>query len=187
MRSDRRQLLLKIIAGAIVGLFLLDRMVISPAMAGWKDQSERIATLKQKVERGNQLLDRAQSIRQRWTHMMSNDLPEDVSAAENEVFKGISRWARDSRVSFTSLTPQWRSHDEGYDTYECRAAATGDQASLARLIYEIETDPLPARVQECELTARDAKGAQLNLSLHFSFVRLNTAVAAPVRSAPARE
>ena len=105
--------------------------------------------------------------------MQRTDLTEDLSAAENDVFKALDRWARDSHVSFTSLTPQWRSHEEGYDTFECRATATGDQASLGRLLYEIETDPLPARVEECELSTRDAKGAQLALSLRFSFVRIN--------------
>jgi hypothetical protein len=75
-------------------------------------------------------------------------------------------------VNFSSLTPQWRGHDDGYDAFECRATATGDQAALGRLLYELETDPLPARIEECEITARDAQGKQIGLSLRFSFVRL---------------
>src|SRR5215213_4233106 len=146
MQSDRRTALLKILAAAVVGLFLLDRMVISPAIAGWKEQSERLSTLRQKVQRGRQLMEREKSLRDRWAEMQRTDLPEDGSTAETEVFKSIAKWARESRVSFSSLTPQWRTHEEGYDTFDFRASATGDQASLGRLIYEIETDPLPAKI-----------------------------------------
>lgn len=172
MRSKRRETLLKIAVGAVVGLYLLDLIVISPATASWKAQSERISELREKVERGRKLIERERSLRGRWAEMHRTDLPDDVSAAETDVFKAIGRWARESRLNFTNLTPQWRSHEDGYDTFECRAAATGEQASLGRLLYEIEADPLPAHVQEVELSARDPQGKQLNMSVRFSFVRL---------------
>lgn len=174
MQNKNREVILKIAAGAAIGLFLLDRMVLSPFLASWKEQGERIADLRQKVQRGQQLLDREKSLRDRWAEMQRTDMPEDVSTAESEVYKAMGRWASASRISFTNLTTQWHPHREGYDTFECRAAATGDQASLARLLYEIETDALPARIEECEFSARDAKGKELALTtLRFSFVRIN--------------
>ena len=42
MENKSREILLKIGVGVVVGLFLLDRMVLSPAIAGWKAQSERL-------------------------------------------------------------------------------------------------------------------------------------------------
>ena len=173
MSAKRRETLLKIAVGVVVGLFLLDRMVISPAFAGWKAQSDRLTALRQKVKNGRQLTEREKSLRARWDEMQRANLPADLSSAENDVYKALARWTSESRVSFTSLTPQWRSHDaEGCETFECRATAVGDQAALARLVYEIETDPLPARIEECELTARDPQGKQLSLALRFSFVRI---------------
>lgn len=173
MEIKSREMFLKVGVGVVVGLFLLDRMVLSPAISSWQEQSERLTSLRKQVQRGRQLLERESSIRDRWDEMQRGDLPEDLSASEDEVFNAIGRWTLDSRVSFTSLTPQWRSHEESYDTYECRATATGDQATLGRLLYAIETDALPARVEECELSARDAKTAQLGLSVKFSFLRIN--------------
>ena len=105
--------------------------------------------------------------------MQGSDLPEDLSASEEEVWKAIGRWTLDSRLNFTSLAPQWRTHEDSYDTFECRATATGDQAALGRLLYEIESDPLPVRVEECELSTRDAKSTQLLLAVRFSFLRIN--------------
>ena len=173
MTAKRRETLLKIGVGTVVALFLLDRMVVSPAFAGWKAQSVRLAALQQKVKNGRQLTEREKSLRARWDEMQRGNLEQDRSSAENDVYKSLSRWTAESRVSFTSLNPNWREHnDESFTTFECRATAVGEQAALARLIYEIETDPLPARIEECELTARDAQGKQLALTLRFSFVRI---------------
>jgi hypothetical protein len=173
MQSKNRETLLKIGVGVVVGLFVLDRMVLGPAIEAWKAQGERLAEVRQKVERGRGLIEREKSIRGRWNEMRRSDLAEDHSEAENDVFKGIARWASASRVSFTNLTPQWRNHDEGYDTFECRATATGTQDSLGRLLYEIESDALPMRIEECELSTRDNKGQQLALSVRFSAVRIH--------------
>ncbi len=172
MRNKNREALLKLVVAAVVGLFLLDRVILTPALAGWKEQGERIGALREKVGRGRQLVERERSIRGRWQEMLRTDLPEEMSAAEGEVYKAIGRWGIASHVSFTSLTPNWRTQEEGRAMFECRAAATGDQASLGRLLYEIETDPLPAHLDECEITARDAKGRGLAMTLRFSFVRL---------------
>ena len=175
MQNNPRERILKIGVGAVIALFLLDRAVLSPFMESWKHQGERIAELGLKVQRGEQLIEREKSLRDRWAEIQKTDLGEDVSAGESNVFKAIARWARDSHISFTNLTPQWRKRDAGSEIFECRAAATGDQASLARLLYEIETDALPGRVEECEFSARDAKGKELALALRFSFVRLTAA------------
>ena len=173
MTAKRRATILKIAAGVIVGLVVLNQIVMEPAVAGWNAQSLRLTALRQKVKNGRQLLEREKALHARWDEMQGANLPADMSSAENDVYKALGRWTRESRISFTSLTPQWRTHEpEGYATFECRATAVGDQAALARLVYEIETDPLPARIEECELTARDTQGKQLSLALRFSFVRI---------------
>lgn len=175
MDSNKRQIILKLAAGAVVGLFLLDRLVLTPIFDSWKSSSERTAALRAKVTRGRQLLKSEASLRSRWLEMRKSALPSDDSAAENGVYKAIGRWAQESHVNLTSLTPEWRSHKEGYETFECRATAAGSQAALGRLIYELEVDPLPARLEQCDLAVRDAKGQQLNLTMKFSFIRLNEA------------
>lgn len=169
---NNREAILKIAVGAVVGLFVLDRFILTPSIAAWKTQSERLQTLREKVEKGKGLIEREESLRGRWADMLRTDMPDDNSAAEADVYKAFSRWGNRSRVSFNSIMPGWPQHD-GYDAFECRVAATGDQASLGRLLYEIETDPLPARIEECEFNTRDAQGKQLMLTMRVSFVRIN--------------
>jgi Tfp pilus assembly protein PilO len=172
--TDRQRLTyLKIGAISLVSLLLLDWIIISPAIDHWSAQSDRIGALRQKVQRGRQLLDRQNAIRERWAGMVKANLPTEVSAAEHAAYQAIGRWVSVSGISFTSLSPQWQTHDEGYQTYECRAAATGTQASLARFIYELETDPIPVSLDEFEIATRDEHGAALTMTARFSFLRLN--------------
>lgn len=179
MKQKNREFILKVAVGVVVGLFLFDRLILSPFVAHWGEQTTRIAGLREKVQRGRQLIERQNAIRERWAEMVERDLPDNVSTAESEVFKGVGRWAAASRINFTSLTPTWRNHEEGYDTYDCRATANGDQVSLSRLIYEMERDNLPARLEEVEFTTRDKTGKQLLLTARFSFLRLTNLGATP--------
>jgi len=172
MKANRREFLLKAVAAGVAGLFLLDTFVLTPVLRGWKDQGLRIQELREKVKRGRLLLVREKTIRDRWAEMLRANLPAEVSAAETEVYKAVGRWARDSQINLTSLTPQWQNREEGFETLECRVAATGDQASLGRFIFELETDPLPVNLEECEFATRDARGAQLTLTARMTFLRL---------------
>jgi Tfp pilus assembly protein PilO len=172
MKPEQRMFILKLATAAVVGLFLLDHVVISPLIARWRAQGERLDALNARVQRGRQLLDREDSIRTQWGNMMRANLPGEVAAAENLVYRAIGRWARTSQITFTSLTPQWQTHEEGYNTLECRIAANGDQATIGRFIYELEIDPLPVSLEECEITTRDAHGSELMLTARFSFLRL---------------
>ena len=173
--ANNRETILKIAVAGVVGLWAFDTFVLTPSIAAWKAQGELLTALRSKVTTGKALIERESSLRGRWDEMLRTDLTDDNSAGEADVYKALGRWGNRSRVSFTSLVPNWHPHDEGYDTFECRVAATGDQASLGRLLYEIETDPLPARIEDCEIATRDAQGKLLTLTMRFSFVRINEA------------
>jgi len=173
VKSDRRQIFLKIAAIGAVTILLLDYAVITPLIGYWRTNTEEITKLQREIERGRQILDREKSIRTRWSEMLQKDLADDGSAAENDIIKAFSRCAQESRTAYTSLTPQWQTHEQTYQTLEIRANLTGDQPALCRLLYELETDPLPIRLEECEFTARNDKGQQLNLNVRFSALRLS--------------
>jgi hypothetical protein len=174
--KTNRQTLLQITAFVVIGLLGLDKLIVSPLLTRWKEGEERIDKLNTQINRGHDLLDRQQSIQDRWKEILHKNLSDDVSVAENDVFKAVARWTRDSRTAYSSLTPQWQNHDQNheqpYKTLEMRASLAGDQHSLCRFLYELEVDPLPIRLEDCELSARDDKGRQLDLNVRFTALRL---------------
>ena len=173
MKIENRQRVLAVIAIAAVALLASDRLIVAPLTRSWKARADRIAELKESVKQGAMLLEREQTIRNRWENMRTNTLPNDVSAAENEVLKAFDRWSQESRISIASIKPQWKQAADDYMTYECRADAFGSLQAITQFLYEIEKDPLALKIESVEINARDNNGQQLSLGLQVSGLRLN--------------
>lgn len=165
--KNRRQLLM-IVAGAGLALLALDRVLLPPLAKFWRDRSAQIVDLRAKVAEGKQMLKREDVIRERWDNMRTNTLPNNNSAAEQQVVNAFYRWEQDSRVSITSIMPQWKQDSEEFKTLECRVDASGSLSTLTRFLYDLERDPMALRLQSVELTARDNEGQQLTLGLQVS-------------------
>ncbi|MCP5521825.1 MAG: hypothetical protein H7A46_09795 [Verrucomicrobiales bacterium] len=181
LTPENRQRLLLIVAAAAVGVLTLDRLVLGPYLQAWRDRADRIATLQMQVTRGEALLDRAEALNGRWERMQSDALPVERSAAEEKVLQAAASWAREARVNFTSLTPQWRQADAGSEFFECRAALSGSLSELSRFIYALERDPVAVRVEEIQIASDDDRGRDLNLNVRFSGLTLIP----PTKKAPA--
>ena len=174
MAAKNRERLLLIVALSAVGILAADKLIITPLGNLWSERSARITSLKQSIERGSNLLERETTITRRWEDMQQTGLASNASVAEDAVLKAANRWGNDSGVTFTSFKPQWIEYDDNYQTYDCRANATGDLSSISRLIFELETDPLPIRAEEIEVTSRDDSGSNLNLAIRFSGLQFRT-------------
>jgi hypothetical protein len=165
---NNRQQLLAIVAVAAIGLFLGDRLVLTPLTTSFKERSQKITSLKKSITQGELLLDRDKRIRETWDNMRTNTLPVNLSAAENEVVKSFFRWSEQSGISITSTRPQWRRNTDDYMLLECRADTCGTIESRWGFVYEIEKDPLALKVESVEITTRDNNGQQLAMAVQVS-------------------
>src|ERR1043166_9364425 len=173
MQLKNRQHLLAIIAIIAVTLLAGDKFVLSPLIAGWKQRAARVVELRKSVNQGSLLLAREEYIRDRWDQMRTNMLPNTVSVAENEVLRAFERWSQQSRLSVTSIKPQWKRTADDYMTLECRADAFGSLEALTRFLYDVERDSLALKVEAVEITTRDNEGQQLSLALQVSGLLLS--------------
>jgi hypothetical protein len=173
MRIKNRQQILGIVAGLALALLVGDRLMLAPLIRSWKERAARIVQLRKDISQGSLLSDREEIIRHRWEGMRTNTLPDNVSAAENEVLQAFEHWSQVSRISIASIKPQWKRTGEDYMTLECRADAFGNIEALSRFLYNVERDPLALRVESVEITSRDNEGRQLSLGLQVSGLLLN--------------
>jgi hypothetical protein len=171
--TRNRQQWLVIAALTVVGLFLADRLIITPLIAGWRERSARIEELRKSIAKGEGLVQRGDRIRERWDTMRTNALPDNVSTAENQVLRAFERWSEESRISISGIKPQWKRAGEDFMTFECRADAFGSIHALTRFLHALEKDPLALRVESVEITARDESGQQLALAIQVSALLLN--------------
>ena len=173
MQIKDRQKLLIIVTAAALGLFAADQLVRAPLVSIWSARATRLTALRNQVARGSMLLQRERGIRNHWTEMQSKALTNNLSAAEQQVFRSIDSWAQDTGVLVNAVTPQWKHDSDEYVTYECRIDAAGDIGRLSRFIYHAEREPLALKIEAVELSARDKEGQQLSLALQLSGLVLN--------------
>ena len=174
MQIKNRQQLLIIGAITAIVLFVGDQLVLSPLTKAWSARATRVADLRKQIAQGKMLVQREQSIRSRWEQMSRNALPNNTSAAEQQVFQAIDLWAQNSGVAISAITPQWKHDSDDYVTFECRVDATGDLGKLSRFLYSVERDPMALKLELVELGARDKEGQVLSLGLQLSGLVLNT-------------
>ena len=168
MKIKHRQQLLMIAAAAVVGLFVADKVLISPLTQIWKDRSKAIADLNERVTRGKNMIDREHALRATWERMRTNTLPTDESFAEEQVLKAFRKWEQDSRVTITSISPQSKHDSDEFTTIQCRIEASGNIDSMNHFLYDLEKDPMALKLELVELSAHDTEGQQLLLGLQVS-------------------
>lgn len=168
MQIKDRQQMLAVVAIAAVALLAGDRLLFSPMTHAWEARSKRIVQLRKQIEDGSQLLRREPGIRSRWEQMRRNTLPNDTSAAEQRLHQAIDRWAQQSRVSITAITPQWKHDADDFMTYECRVEASGNLAAVSRFLYDVEKDALALKLDAVEIGVHDKEGQQISLGLQLS-------------------
>jgi hypothetical protein len=168
VRIKNRQQVLAIVAGAVVALFIADKVIIDPLINSWKQRTKQIAELRKKVDDGRSLVRRETSLRSRWEQMRTNTLPNNSSLAEQQVLKAVDRWCQDSRITPTAISSQWKHDAEEYMTVEYRVEASGNLPTVARFLYDIEKDPMALRLQGVEISSHDNNGQQLSLGLQLS-------------------
>ncbi|HEU5396968.1 MAG TPA: type 4a pilus biogenesis protein PilO [Verrucomicrobiae bacterium] len=172
MNPQNRQRLLLILTLVAMGLYLGDWLVFEPMIKLWKARQVAVAELRQQVNNGKSLLRREAAIRNRWSQMQTNALPNNTSQAEQQVLRAFDNWARSSQVTVNSIMPQWQNDQDDYSTLDCRIEASGDIEKLTRFLYEIENNPMALQLESIDLTARDDRGQELSLGLQVSGLAL---------------
>ncbi len=168
MNPNERQRLLTIVALFCFGALVCDKLVVTPLWGLWNERAERIVELERALDKGAVLVDREQSLRERWDDMRQNSLPVQLPVAEDQVLKSVDRWVQQSSLVLTSFKPEWRQNEEGYALLECRAAGAGTLESISRFLFELERSPLALKIDEIDLSARDEQGKILGMGLTFS-------------------
>ena len=173
MSMNPRQKLLATLAITAVGLFMADKILISPLTKAWKGRSERLLALEEKVKKGNDTLKREKTLTDRWEHMTANVLSTSKPEAESQMRRAFERWAQAGGVVVSSTRTQWRESEDDYKTLDCRADVSGDLTELTRFLLALEREPLAVKVDSLELQARDAEGTQLALVVQVNGLLIN--------------
>ena len=173
METKDRQKMLLITAAAGLALLVANSVILGPLQQGWASRNKEIATLKQSVDDGRNLLLRKDRLQSRWQGMQTNTLPNDQTSAGSALLKAVYRWGQDSGTSIDQVAPQWKSEEDPdtkntITTMECHTDATGNMRSILRFLWDLESDPTGLKVEDVVISSRDNDGQQLSLGIQMS-------------------
>ena len=175
MQIKNRQQFLTIVTLTAVGLLALDSIVRPPLMKLWNDRAKEIRTLKNQVNDGNREKSQKDFFQKRWAEIQGASLPNDMTAAEQQLYNGLNGWLLFSYANLGGVAPTWRPvNDPAYKILECRVDVSGSIDQLARFLYSLETDPMALKVQSIEMTTKDANGTVINMGVQVSALVLTS-------------
>lgn len=168
MSEAHRKRWLLVAAAACALLFLGDRFILGPLTASWKTRARRITELKTSIHNGQTLLDRGETLKERWSQAQANALPAEAPAAENALLGYVSAWASSSGVTVSALAPRWIEDETLGPRMEIRVSGSGSLSAISRFLYSVESSPAPLRLEVLELRARDDNGRELSVDARIS-------------------
>ena len=180
MILNKREKIIAYATGAAIGLFLLDYVAISPLMAHRDDVVTRLTQARAEANTTEQVIDRGKVMTKRWKEMTQAGLGTDTSTAEAQALHALNNWADDAGLAITSMKPERTERVKQLNQITIRATAQGNQRSVGRFLYAIQTAGIPMRVTDLQMAARKEGLDEMTLTLGVSTI----AVAPPEKPKP---
>ena len=167
MLSKREQLMFYL-ALAILGLFVLNKIVLTPISNAMTQTRQERDTLAADVEAMYDLIDRRPTMRHRWQEMQEQGLNENPSIVEQQVFQHLEKWSAENGVSLTTMTPSRNVVEVGFPSITFNVAGKGDLAGVCRLVHQLEQTPFPVCIQSLTLGATNAQGQDMKINMKLN-------------------
>ena len=174
MKIENRQQFLVALTIGVAALYVGVNFIYTPLSNVWSARSVQIKNLREKISEGKTLIQRESVVRDRWSNMSTNALPDNPSLAEQQLLKSFDTWSGETGVEISSIMPQWKNDSTNYMTLNCRVEASGNLGTLSQFLYRIEKGPMALKLDSVELGAHDPAGQQLSLGLQISGLVLTT-------------
>jgi hypothetical protein len=148
------------------GVLAADRLAVTPYMDARAALIRKADARAQALNDAQDLLAHERRLRRLLT-AMGPTIELDASAAEVRLVRLLNEWEQQSGLTNATFHRVRAADDAQFTLLTFHASAGGDMAAAARLLYAIETAPIPLRVEGLTLTPRK-DGAELQIQLNVS-------------------
>jgi hypothetical protein len=156
-RSKRENLLILGVAAA-VGVFALDRYVLTPfATAREAIDADRAVAADQLAD-NSRLFQRERKLRKDWADMQAAGVNEQPSEAERRMLYAVRQWAQDAGVRNLSLRPERTNKEFGFVKVTVHATGSAQTAAVAKMLWSVESAAMPVRVDNVQMTPTRGEG-----------------------------
>jgi len=158
---------------AVIAVFALDRMLISPLLASREELKNSITAAKFKY-RDNQILIKNDPTKKvEWKGMQDKGLKADKCLVEGQVLQLLNDWAKEARLNLTTEKPEREEtmgvkpndKEKPFRRVTFRAAGTGNAYQVSEFVKKIQAGSIPIKINELAISSRKDGVDDLNLSL----------------------
>jgi hypothetical protein len=167
---SKRERLIASVTGAAVALFALDRYAVTPYFDKRKEVAGQLDTVIRKNAEDTNKITKQRRLEREWRNMISGGLKSDAGDAEQQLYDSVRDWARESGVTVTASDPQRVARNDRTQIVRLRVTGNGTTAAFSKLLWKVETSPLPLKVDEFTLTAQPPGEDKLGVTLTVSTI-----------------
>lgn len=172
MTLSKRERVIVIITGVVVGLLALDRVVFTPWFEARASVATRLAEARAEMERAQQVFDNRRRADRRWAELAGQTLQSDAPAAEGQLLNALRDWAEQSGLSLSAVRPDRAPATHGFEQVTVRATGSGRMEQVARFLWNLDTSKVPVRITELQIASRQPGADDLTLQLAVSTIFL---------------
>lgn len=165
--STRERILIWAVA-LVVGVFVLDRLVVTPLQSRLSRLQADAELVEQRIDEGRVLIDNRELIEARWSGRVESGLGRDAAAARLDVQDELTGYAESSGLTLTNLSAGGDIKNGGFTEVRFSLTASGDLRSVAEFMRQVQEASVPLALMSCDISRRDESGRGLTLRLTVS-------------------
>jgi type II secretory pathway component PulM len=165
---SKREKYIAIGVGIAVGLLVLDQYLLSPFIARDKAIAAETDKVQGQLSRATKLMKEQRDLKPIWADMTSGGLKTTREEADSQALNAVREWAQDAGVSIVALGSSRYSEEQKFMVSTFHVTGTGRMQSISKLMWALETAPVPVRVNEIQITPQKEGTDNLQVQLTVS-------------------
>ncbi len=168
MVLSRRERYVVVVTLAALAVLALDRLAISPLWDRREELKARRDNLAAELTQARELLTQHRKLAPRWREMVGAGMKSDPAEAESQVWHALRDWADRSGVDISLMKPEALTAKGPLPEVAFQASGTGRMASVAQLLWRMQTASIPTKVSEVQINSRKPGTDDLSFQLRVS-------------------
>lgn len=171
MNLSKREKIVAVVAGLVVGALALDQLLITPQFKRLDDANMLIKLHEEDLQKADSTFSSDLAARRRWKEMAGNGFKADASAAEGQLLDRVREAAQGAGLSVQSFKPERSERVGGFYRITLRITATGSTSRVTRFLHAMQTSKIPLKVMDLQISSRkdgtDDLAIQLGIATIF--------------------
>jgi hypothetical protein len=165
MALSKREKMIAGVVGLCALIFIGDYYVVEPLLANMEDLRMQQSKVTEELQKAQGVFNNRRAVNDAWRGLMKNGLTTNAADANIKTQHALTEWASAARVNLESQKSDTPVQVGDFQQVRITVTGAGTMAGISRLIWDIETGPLPLQLGELRIQSRKDGTDDLGLQL----------------------